>query len=39
VALEDRSGAAVVVTTARLVETRGVRFISFADPAVVVFTG
>lgn len=39
VALEDRAGAAVVITTARLVEVRGVRFVRFASDSTVVLTG
>lgn len=39
VALEDRAGAAVVITTARLVEVRGVHYVKFAADSRVVFTG
>jgi len=39
VALEDITGAVVAVTTARLIDVRGVRFIEFAASSVVVYTG
>jgi hypothetical protein len=39
VALEDRTGTAVVVTTARLIEVRGVRHIAFAAASVVIACG
>jgi hypothetical protein len=39
VLLADRAGTAVSVTTAQLIEVRGVRYISFASAATVVLTG
>ena len=39
VVLEDITGVAVSVTTARLIDVRGARWITFASSSVVVFTG
>ncbi len=37
--LEDRTGADVLIDTARLVEVRGVRYIRFSQITTVVLTG
>lgn len=39
VALEDSTGTAVTVTTARLVDVRGVRYVRFVGACTVVVTG